>query len=99
MATTAAAMVAKARRDVMSHFLSRDAVSPAQAVPYQPGRRIRRRMFEGLQRAGVLKPGSKGGWYVDVPVWDSYSRKRRRRVGMLIGASVALAAGLAAIFA
>ena len=58
MATAAAAVVAKARRDVISHFMSRDAVSSAQAVPYQPDRRIRRKMFERFQDAGVLKPGS-----------------------------------------
>ncbi|MES2337016.1 MAG: hypothetical protein V4537_02830 [Pseudomonadota bacterium] len=99
MATTAAAVVAKARRDVISHFMSRDAVSPAQAVPYQPDRRIRRRMFETFQAAGVLKPGAKGGFYLDVPVWDSYSRKRRRRMGAIIAGAIAVAGGLAAIFA
>jgi hypothetical protein len=99
MATAAAAVVAKARRDVISHFMSRDAVSSAQAVPYQPDRRIRRKMFERFQDAGVLKPGAKGGWYLDVPVWDSYSRKRRRRAGALIAGSIAIAGGLVAIFA
>lgn len=99
MATTAAAVVAKARRDVISHFMSRDAVSADKAVPYQPDRRIRRRMFERFQDAGVLKPGRKGGHYLDVPVWDEYSRKRRRRAGALIGGSLALAAALVAIFA
>ena len=99
MATTAAAMVAKARRDVISHFMQRDAVSAAKAVPYQPDRRIRRRMFERLQAAGVLKPGSGGGHYLDVPLWDTYSRKRRRRAGALIAGSVALAGALVALFA
>ncbi|WP_294302246.1 hypothetical protein [uncultured Sphingomonas sp.] len=98
MATTAAAVMAKARRDVMSHFLSRDAVSPEKAVPYQPDRRVRRRMFEQFQRAGVLKPGTTG-WYVDVPLWDDYSRRRRRRAGALIGGSIAIGAALALIFA
>ena len=32
MATTAAAMAAKARRDVISHFMARDAVSPASLL-------------------------------------------------------------------
>lgn len=99
MATTAAAVVAKARRDVISHFMSRDAVSPAKAVPYQPDRRIRRRMFERFQDAGVLKPGTNGGYYLDVPVWDSYARKRRRRAGAMIAGSIAVAAALVGLFA
>ena len=99
MATAAAAVVAKARRDVISHFMSRDAVSAEKAVPYQPDRRIRRRMFERFRDAGVLKPGTRGGYYLDVPAWDEYARKRRKRAGALIGGSVVLAAALAAIFA
>ncbi|MHA6721453.1 hypothetical protein [Sphingomonas sp. RS2018] len=99
MATTAAAVVAKARRDVISHFMSRDAVSPEKAVPFKPDRRIRRRMFERLCDAGVLKPGANSGHYLDIPAWDVYGRKRRRRVGALLAASLAIAGGLAAIFA
>ena len=98
MATTAAAVVAKARRDVISHFMARDAVAPEKAVPYQPDHRIRRRMFEQLQNAGVLKPGATSGFYLDVPVWDQYSRKRRRRVGAVIAGSVVIAGALIAVF-
>ncbi len=79
--------------------MSRNAVSPESAAPYEPGRRIRARMFDRLQKAGVLKPGAKGGHYLDVPLWDTYSRKRRRRAGAMIAASVALAGALVAIFA
>ncbi|URW75406.1 hypothetical protein M9980_12835 [Sphingomonas donggukensis] len=99
MATAAAAVVAKARRDVISHFMSRDAVSPAQAVPFAPERRVQRRMFERFQEAGVVRPGAKGGWYLDVPEWDRYSRTRRRRAGALIAGSVAIAGALVALFA
>jgi hypothetical protein len=98
MATTAAAMVAKARRDVMSHFLSRNAVTPASAVPYVPDRRLRERMFERLKDAGVLKAG-KSGYYVDVSVWDVYARKRRRRIGLAMAGGMVVAGALAAIFA
>ena len=99
MATTAAAVVAKARRDVISHFMARDAVSADKAVPYQPDRRVRRRMFERFQAAGVLKPGVRGGHYLDVPVWDSYSRRHRRRAGAMIAGSLAVAGALVALFA
>lgn len=98
MATTAAAVAAKARQDVMSHFLSRHAVTEASAVPYAPGRRIRERQFEKLRELGVILTASNGGHYVDVAAWDNYRRRVRKRVigGVAIGAMLgALAAILA----
>ena len=97
MATAAAAVAAKARRDVVSHFLSRNAVTPEVAVPYQPDRRLHRRMFDRLERAGVLRTAG-AGYYLDVPRWDALSRQRRRRVGMIAG-GLAFAGAMAAIFA
>lgn len=99
MATSAAAaMVAKARNDIISHFMRHRAVSPETAVPYEPGRRIRRRLFDRLQRLGVIVP-AKGGHYLDVARYDSYARTRRRRaVGAAVGA-VAVIAALVAAFA
>ncbi|HWK36640.1 hypothetical protein [Sphingomonas sp.] len=100
MATTVAAVVAKARRDVMSHFFSRNAVTPASAVPYTPERRLSARLFAQLQDAGVLLPGAKGrGYYVDVAAWDSYSRKRRRRAGIAAAGAVAAIGALVALLA
>lgn len=95
MATTAAAVVAKARRDVISHFLSRNAVTPDSAVPYAPERRIRARMFERLQRAGVIQAASKG-YYISPAKLDAYNRKRRRRIGLILGVAAAAAAAVVA---
>jgi hypothetical protein len=99
MAASVGAAVAKARRDVVSHFLSRNAVTPQSAVPYQPERRLRAKQFERLQEAGVLKVGTRGGWYLDAPEWDAYSRKLRRRMGAMLGVSAAVAGALVAVFA
>lgn len=55
MATTAAAVMAKARRDVLSHFMRANAVSPEDAIPYEPERRIRRRQLEQLREAEVIR--------------------------------------------
>lgn len=94
MASAAGALVAKARQDVISHFMSANAVSPESAVPFASKRWIERRQFDRFVAAGVLRPSSEGGHYLDVPAWDAYSKSRRRRAGMLIGA-LAVAAGAA----
>lgn len=94
MATAAAAVVAKARRTVISHFMSANAVSPDSAVTFSSGRRIERQTFDRFVAAKVLLSTPDGRYYLDVPAWDAYSKSRRRRAGMLIGA-LAVAAGAA----
>jgi hypothetical protein len=94
MATAAAAVVAKARRDVISHFMQNNAISPENAVAYAPDRRVRRRMLERFIDAGVIHKTSNGYW-LDVPRWDTESRKRRRRIGLGIGLGAMIAAAAA----
>lgn len=97
MATGAAAAVAKARRDVISHFLSRHAVTEESAVPYAPSRRLRARQFEKLRARGVVVTAKSGGYYVDVAAWDAFQRTIRKRVlgGLAVGV---IAAALAVAF-
>ena len=97
MATTAAAVMAKARRDVVSHFMAANAVSAESAVAYEPGRRIRQRQFERLCDAGVIRAASEGRFWVDAPRYDEWSRSRRRRVGIAVGTVVAIGAVLAMV--
>lgn len=94
MATAAAAVVAKARRTVISHFMSANAMSPDSAVTFSSGRRIERQTFGRFVAAKVLLPTPDGRYYLDVPAWDAYSKRRRRRIGMLLG-GLAVAAGAA----
>ena len=94
MATAAAAVVAKARRTVISHFMSANAVAPDSAIAFASDRRIERRIFDRFVAAKVLLPTADGRYYLDVPAWDAYSKSRRRRVGMLLG-GLAVAAGAA----
>lgn len=98
MATAAAAAVAKARRDVVSHFLSQNAVSAENAVPYAPPRRLRRRFVEKFVAAGILHTTPNGSYWIDVPRWHAANRTRRRRIGAAVGIA-AVVAGLVAAFA
>src|SRR5690349_11180925 len=93
MTTAAAAVIAKARRDIVSHFMTADAISRDKAVGYEPDRRVRRRQFERMVDAGVLHEAEPGRYWIDVPRFDEWSRSRRKRIGIaVIGASLAAAA-------
>jgi len=90
-----AAAAARARRKVLSHFMSRNAVAADKAVGFTPARRMERRYFDRLRDNGVLVSGKAGTWYLDVPKLDAYQRGRRKRLGMaLAGLAAALAAGV-----
>jgi hypothetical protein len=95
VATAAAAIMAKARRDVVGHFMTSNAVSPESAVAYEPSRRIQRRMFERMQRNGVLVPADKNRWFIDIPRYHESLNSRRKRVLGVLGAAIVAAAGLA----
>lgn len=95
MATAAAAIVARARRDVISHFMARNAVGPDSAVSFEPHSPIQRRMFERFKRRGVLVEARPNAWYLDVPTYDSDTRGRRKRALAAVALSVAAGAVVA----
>ena len=92
MATTAAAVMAKARREVVSHFMAANAVSAESAVTYEPGRHIRQQQFERMCDAGVLRATGDGRYWIDAPRYDEWSRSRRRWVILAIAALLLIAA-------
>ncbi|MCU6456126.1 hypothetical protein LPN01_18770 [Sphingomonas sp. A2-49] len=95
MATAAAAILAKARRDVVGHFMTCNAVSPASAIAYEPSTRVQRRMFDRLQRDGVLVAAADNRWFIDIPRYHESVSTRRKRVLGVLGAAILAAAGLA----
>lgn len=91
MATAAvAAIIEQARREVVSHFLSRNAVSADAAVDFTPRRRDERREFERLQRAEVLKPGRNGSYYLDAPAYAAWQHTQRKHSRLAIGGLIAV---------
>ncbi len=93
-AGAAGAAVARARRRLVSHFMSNDAVSADKAIGYAPERGIERRLLERLIDQGVLHVGKAGTYWLDIPAYDKWNRKRRRRAGILVGTAVAIGAAL-----
>jgi hypothetical protein len=84
MATAAAAIVGKARRDVISHFMQCNAVSAASAVPWTPDRRLQRRVLARFVGSRVLIETEPGTYFVDVPAYDRWRRSTRRRAAMMV---------------
>ena len=80
MATAAAALVARARREIQHHFFSHDAVRPDRAVPFDPGNGIERRQFELMISRGVIHETGAGKYWLDVVAYDVDLRARHRRV-------------------
>ena len=86
MATGAAAAIAKARRDIQHEFFSHDAVRADRAIAFDPSRHVQRRVFERWRRAGVIREGASGRYWLDVVAYDVDLRKRynRLRIALLV---------------
>ena len=97
MATAAAAVVARARRDVVSHFMERNAVSPDQAARWVPDRHLQRRIVGRFVRRGVLVETAPDTYYLDVPAYDRWRRSVRKRAALAIGGVAVVGAILAAL--
>jgi hypothetical protein len=97
MATAAAAVVAKARREVVSHLMQANAVSRASAIRWAPEKRIQRRMLDRLVRRGVIVETADDTYYLDVPEYDRWKRSVRKRAAIAIGSVAAIGAILAAL--
>lgn len=86
MATAAAALIAKARRDIQHEFFSQDAVRADPAIAFDPSRHMQRRVIERWQRAGVIREEGKGHYWIDVIAYDGDLRRRhnRMRIALLV---------------
>jgi hypothetical protein len=83
----------RARHRVADYFLSHDAVSINQAVRFTTRSPVERRAFERMQDKGLIRAAGNDAWFLDL---NAYQRARRRRTQLIVAASAALGAGLAA---
>jgi hypothetical protein len=86
MATSAAAAMARARRDIQHHFFSHDAVRPDRAVDFEPERMIERRQFERMLDRGIIRQANDGRYWLDVVAYDVdlTARYQRVKIALLI---------------
>ena len=86
MATAAAALIVRARREIQHHFFSEDAVRPDRAVAFTPSNGIEFRQFARMLKSGSIKREGADRYWIDVVAYDVGVQQRHRRVraGLLI---------------
>lgn len=95
MATAAAAVVAKAKREIQHHFFSADAVRPDRAVPFTPSRAIEARQFAQMLDRGIVRQEGADRYWIDIVAYDADRQRRFHRVRtVLIALVILLATGL-----
>ncbi|WP_143738115.1 hypothetical protein [Erythrobacter donghaensis] len=85
-----------AERRVAADFLAAGAVSMADAIPYAPARPSRRRAFERLKGADVLRTDGQGRYWLDEERWHG-RRSDRRTKAIVALLAVGVAAAVAAL--
>ena len=94
MATAAAALIARARREIQHHFFSADAVRPDRGVPFEPENGFELRQFEKMRAKGIILEAAPGKYWFDVVAYDIELRRRhkiQRYVILVLLAAIAIA--------
>src|SRR3712207_5115046 len=89
------AVIAAARRRLIARFRNAGATTPSAAIAIEGMRLIERRQFERMRKAGVIRTGDDGRFWLDEPTAAAYMASIRRRLMMV--AAGAVAAGLIAV--
>jgi hypothetical protein len=76
MATAAAAIVARLRREVDQLFFDNDAFGPERAVEFEPRRGVQQRYLEQLIAEGVVHEAQPGHYWLDLPAFNEQRRQR-----------------------
>ena len=94
MATAAAAVAARAHREVREFFEQKNALGPDRAVEFRPQARIQQRYLEQLLAEGVVHEVRPGHYWLDLP---AYEEMRRQRMALGLKILVVLAVVIAVI--
>jgi hypothetical protein len=84
MATAAAALTARARRQIQHHFFSADAVRPDRALPFEPANGFEQRQFDRMRERNIIREASPGKFWLDVVAYDIDLRRRHRIVKTIL---------------
>jgi hypothetical protein len=94
MATAAAALTARARREIQHRFFAADAVRPDRAIAFMPANGFEERQFARLRNLDIVREDMAGRYWLDLPAYDIVLRARHERIRMALLVVVLLCAGL-----
>jgi hypothetical protein len=80
MASAAAALAARARREIQHQFFAADAVRPDRAIAFVPANGFEERQFARLRNLDVIREDMAGRYWLDLPAYDIVVRSRHERV-------------------
>ena len=83
-----------ARKRLLTRFREAGATSADAAIPIQGMRLIERRQFERMRKAGAVRDGEDGRFWLDEPTATAWVSSRRKRAAVAVAGTVA--AGLMA---
>jgi hypothetical protein len=97
MATAAAAMAAKARRDVENLFFDNNAFAPDRAIGFEPRMGIQQRYLEQLIAEGVVHEVEPGRYWLNLERYNAMRRERAVWTMRVIVAAVVVTVAIVAI--
>ena len=80
MASAAAALADRARREIQHQFFAADAVRPDRAIAFVPANGFEERQFARLRNLDVIREDMAGRYWLDLPAYDIVVRSRHERV-------------------
>jgi hypothetical protein len=76
MATAAAAIIARARREVEELFFDNDAFSSDRAIDFEPRSPVQQRYLDQLIGEGIVHEAAQGRFWFDLPAYKERQRQR-----------------------
>jgi len=92
MVDGSSARAARARRELVNQLKRADATSQDKAVPLEVTGRVEERVLRRLLRKEVIRPGARGGYWLDL---ERYADCQRRILIFVVGA-ILVTAGIMA---
>lgn len=91
-----AAVVTRARRRIVEHFVRADAVAADRATGFVPGGRVERRTFERMRAFGAIRDAAPERYWLDHARLTDFRKESLARVlGILAIAGLAAAGAIA----
>jgi hypothetical protein len=84
MASAAAALTARARREIQHQFFSADAVRADRAIAFEPANGFERRQFERLRNRDIVREDNSGRYWLDLPAYDDLLQERHARMRAIL---------------